>query len=125
MASIFTFELQPGKRSCQKSRNSRPFLHVSEWKSSDRDRGEFRHWPCHALALALQGVQQVVTARSADKLGALKRELPIDDPAEIDRRAAAGEGLLSTDVAEAITFMLTRPRNVTIRDLVVLRTQDL
>jgi NADP-dependent 3-hydroxy acid dehydrogenase YdfG len=73
-----------------------------------------------ALALALQGVQQVVTARSADKLGALKRELPIDDPAEIDRRAAAGEGLLSTDVAEAITFLLTRPRNVTIRDLVIL-----
>jgi short chain dehydrogenase len=45
-----------------------------------------------ALALALQGVQQVVTARSADKLGALKQERPIDDPAEIDRRAAAGEG---------------------------------
>jgi ribitol 2-dehydrogenase len=50
----------------------------------------------------------------------------IHDQAEIDRRAAAGEGLRSEDVAEAVLFMLTRPRNVTIRDLVMLpRTQDL
>ena len=50
----------------------------------------------------------------------------IDDPAEAERRASAGEGLRSKDVAEAIVFMLTRPRNVTIRDLVMLpRTQDL
>ena len=68
-----------------------------------------------ALVLALQGVQQAVATRSADKLGA-----------EIDRRAAAGEGLRSTAVAEAIVFMLTRPRNATLRDLVILpRTQDL
>jgi ribitol 2-dehydrogenase len=50
----------------------------------------------------------------------------IHDQAEIDRRAEAGEGLRSEDVAEAVLFMLTRPRNVTIRDLVMLpRTQDL
>lgn len=50
----------------------------------------------------------------------------IDNPAEIERRAAAGEGLRSEDVAEAIVFMLTRPRNITIRDLVMLpRAQDL
>ena len=50
----------------------------------------------------------------------------IHDQAEIDRRANAGEGLRSEDVAEAVLFMLTRPRNVTIRDLVMLpRTQDL
>jgi ribitol 2-dehydrogenase len=50
----------------------------------------------------------------------------INDPVEIERRAAAGEGLRSEDVAEAIVFMLTRPRNVTIRDLVMLpRAQDL
>ncbi len=50
----------------------------------------------------------------------------IKDELEIERRATAGEGLRSEDVAEAVIFMLTRPRNVTIRDLVMLpRTQDL
>jgi ribitol 2-dehydrogenase len=50
----------------------------------------------------------------------------IHDQAEINRRAALGEGLRSEDVAEAVLFMLTRPSNVTIRDLVMLpRTQDL
>jgi ribitol 2-dehydrogenase len=48
------------------------------------------------------------------------------DPAEIDRKVEQGAGLRSEDVAEAITFMLTRPQNVTIRDLVMLpRAQDL
>jgi ribitol 2-dehydrogenase len=50
----------------------------------------------------------------------------ITDPDEIDRKVAQGTGLRSEDVAEAILFMLTRPRNVTIRDLVMLpRSQDL
>ena len=50
----------------------------------------------------------------------------ITDPAEIDRKVAQAAGLRSEDVAEAIIFMLTRPRNVTIRDLVMLpRAQDL
>ena len=50
----------------------------------------------------------------------------ISDPAEIERKANAGAGLRSEDVAEASVFMLTRPQNVTIRDLVMLpRTQDL
>ena len=44
----------------------------------------------------------------------------ISDPAEIDTKADAGDGLRSEDVAEAALFMLTRPRNVTIRDLVIL-----
>jgi ribitol 2-dehydrogenase len=50
----------------------------------------------------------------------------IHDEDEITRRAELGEGLRSTDVAEAVLFMLTRPLNVTIRDLVMLpRAQDL
>jgi ribitol 2-dehydrogenase len=50
----------------------------------------------------------------------------IRDEAEINRRAELGEGLRSEDVAEAVLFMLTRPPNVTVRDLVMLpRTQDL
>jgi ribitol 2-dehydrogenase len=44
----------------------------------------------------------------------------ITDPAEIDNKVSEGTGLRSEDVAEAIEFMLTRPRNVTIRDLVIL-----
>jgi ribitol 2-dehydrogenase len=50
----------------------------------------------------------------------------IHDEDEINRRVELGEGLRSTDVADAVLFMLTRPSNVTIRDLVVLpRAQDL
>jgi len=50
----------------------------------------------------------------------------LTDAAEIDQKVAQGAGLRSEDVAEAIIFMLTRPQNVTIRDLVMLpRTQDL
>jgi ribitol 2-dehydrogenase len=48
------------------------------------------------------------------------------DPVEVDQKVAQGAGLRSEDVAEAIVFMLTRPQNVTIRDLVMLpRAQDL
>jgi len=50
----------------------------------------------------------------------------IHDEEEINRRVELGEGLRSTDVAESVLFMLTRPSNVTIRDLVMLpRAQDL
>jgi ribitol 2-dehydrogenase len=50
----------------------------------------------------------------------------IDDPAEIERKVAERTGLRSEDVAEATVFMLTRPPNVTIRDLVMLpQAQDL
>ena len=42
------------------------------------------------------------------------------DPAEIEKRVADRSGLRSEDVAEAAVFMLTRPANVTIRDLVIL-----
>jgi ribitol 2-dehydrogenase len=46
--------------------------------------------------------------------------------AEIEAAVAAGTGLRSEDVAEALEFMVTRPRHVTVRDLVMLpRAQDL
>jgi ribitol 2-dehydrogenase len=44
----------------------------------------------------------------------------IDDEDEINRRAQLGEGLRSSDVAEEVLFMWTRPFNVTVRDLVML-----
>ena len=39
---------------------------------------------------------------------------------KLDQELAAGGLLQPSDVAEAVLFMLTRPRNVTIRDLVIL-----
>lgn len=48
------------------------------------------------------------------------------DRGVIEAKAAAHEGLLSEDVAEAVLFMLSRPRRVTIRDVVVLpQNQDI
>jgi len=50
----------------------------------------------------------------------------IEDPAEIEHKVTERSGLRSEDVAEAAVFMLTRPPNVTIRDLVMLpQSQDL
>lgn len=48
------------------------------------------------------------------------------DPAAIAAKVEAREGLRSEDVADAVVFMLTRPANVTIRDLVILpQNQDI
>ncbi len=48
------------------------------------------------------------------------------DPVAIDAKVEAREGLRSEDVADAVLFMLTRPANVTIRDLVILpQIQDI
>ena len=44
----------------------------------------------------------------------------IDDPAEIARRVADKSGLTSEDIADALVYSLTRPRHVTIRDMVIL-----
>jgi ribitol 2-dehydrogenase len=46
--------------------------------------------------------------------------------AQIAAKVATRDGLRSEDVAEAVLFMLTRPPNVTIRDLVILpQNQDI
>jgi ribitol 2-dehydrogenase len=48
------------------------------------------------------------------------------DQGVIRDKAAAHEGLLSEDVAEAVRFMLTRPAHVTVRDVVILpQNQDI
>jgi ribitol 2-dehydrogenase len=48
------------------------------------------------------------------------------DEAAIAAKVAANEGIRSEDVADSITFMLTRPEHVTIRDLVILpQAQDI
>lgn len=49
-----------------------------------------------------------------------------NDPASIAAKVESREGLRSEDVADAVVFMLTRPANVTIRDLVILpQNQDI
>jgi len=48
------------------------------------------------------------------------------DPAAIAAKVESREGLRSEDVADAVVYMLTRPANVTIRDLVILpQNQDI
>jgi ribitol 2-dehydrogenase len=48
------------------------------------------------------------------------------DPDQIAAKVAERAGLTSEDVAEAVVFMLTRPANVTVRDLVMLpQNQDI
>jgi ribitol 2-dehydrogenase len=48
------------------------------------------------------------------------------NPADIEAKVASHDGLRSEDVAEAVLFMLTRPANVAIRDLVILpQNQDI
>lgn len=85
----------------------------------------------HAVQSFVHGVRRQVSPHNV-RVGALAPGMVlnelwgIDDPAEIERRAAAHEGLVSEDVAEALLFMLTRPPHVTIRDLVMLpQNQDL
>jgi ribitol 2-dehydrogenase len=85
----------------------------------------------HALQSFVHGLRRQLLKKGirvgAVAPGMVLNELwGIHDEEEINRRAELGEGLRSTDVAEAVLFMLTRPSNVTIRDLVMLpRAQDL
>ena len=79
----------------------------------------------HAVQSFVHGLRQQVGPQNVRVLaiapGVVLNDLwGISEPDEIDRKAAEGLGLRSEDVADAALFMLTRPRNVTIRDLVIL-----
>jgi len=85
----------------------------------------------HAVQAFVHGVRRQVAPHNV-RVGSLAPGMVLNelwgltDPAEIERRIAAHAGLRSEDVAEALLFMLTRPANVTIRDLVMLpQNQDL
>ena len=65
-----------------------------------------------------QLLQSAVRVRAVAPGTVLNELWATADPREVQRRATSGEGLRSEDVAEAILFMLTRPRNIVIRDLV-------
>lgn len=85
----------------------------------------------HAVQAFVHGVRRQVSKHrirvGAVAPGIVLNELwGLTDEAEIERRVAARAGLRCEDVAEALLFMLTRPPNVTIRDLVMLpQNQDL
>jgi ribitol 2-dehydrogenase len=85
----------------------------------------------HAVQAFVHGVRQQIFKDNL-RIGALAPGMVLNelwgytDPAAIERDIAAHKGLRSEDVAEACLFMLTRPANVTIRDLVMLpQGQDL
>ena len=85
----------------------------------------------HAVQTFVHGVRRQIAPHNvrigAVAPGTVLNELwGLTDPAEVDRRAGLREGLRSEDVAEACLWMLTRPPNVTIRDLVILpQNQDI
>lgn len=85
----------------------------------------------HAVQAFVHGVRRQ-TLNTGVRVGAVAPGMVLNelwgltDRAEIDRKAGQGTGLRDEDVADAVLFMLTRPPNVTIRDLVMLPTnQDL
>ena len=85
----------------------------------------------HAIQSFVHGVRRQIAPYNV-RLGALAPGMVLNElwgltePEEIERRVAAHSGLRSEDVAEALLFMLTRPPNVAIRDLVMLpQNQDL
>ncbi len=79
----------------------------------------------HAVTAFVHGLRRQVLSHNirvgSIAPGTVLNELwGFHDPAEIDKHVAARAGLRSEDVAAAAVFMLTRPANVTIRDLVIL-----
>jgi ribitol 2-dehydrogenase len=79
----------------------------------------------HAVQAFVHGVRRQLVG-SGIRLGAvapgrvLNDLWQITDEADIEEQVAAGLGIRSEDVADAILFMLTRPAHVGIRDLVLL-----
>jgi ribitol 2-dehydrogenase len=85
----------------------------------------------HAIQSFVHGLRRQILT-SGVRVGAIAPGMVLNelwgmsDPEEIDPKIEDGTGLRSEDVADAILFILTRPNNVTIRDLVMLpRAQDL
>ncbi len=85
----------------------------------------------HAIQSFVHGLRRQVAPHNV-RVGAVAPGVVLNelwgftDPAAIEAKVAAREGLRSEDVADAVIFMLTRPGNVTIRDLVILpQNQDI
>lgn len=85
----------------------------------------------HAVQAFVHGVRRQAAPHGV-RVGAVAPGVVLNelwgftDPAAIEAKVAAREGLRSEDVADAVIFTLTRPANVTIRDLVILpQNQDI
>jgi len=79
----------------------------------------------HAIQSFVHGLRRQVAPHNV-RVGAVAPGMVLNplwgytDAAAIDADVAARKGLRSEDVADAVVFMLTRPANATIRDLVIL-----
>jgi ribitol 2-dehydrogenase len=85
----------------------------------------------HAIQSFVHGLRRQV-ARHNIRVGEVAPGVVLNelwgytDPAAIEEKVQSREGLRSEDVADAVMFMLTRPANVNIRDLVILpQNQDI
>jgi ribitol 2-dehydrogenase len=85
----------------------------------------------HAVQSFVHGVRRQIAKHNV-RIGSLAPGMVLNelwgltDPKEIERRVEAHSGLRNDDVVDALHFMLTRPPNVAIRDLVILpQGQDL
>jgi ribitol 2-dehydrogenase len=85
----------------------------------------------HAIQSFVHGLRRQVAGYNI-RVGAIAPGIVLNelwgytDPAVVDAKVEAREGLRSEDVADAVIYMLTRPANVTIRDLVILpQNQDI
>jgi ribitol 2-dehydrogenase len=80
----------------------------------------------HAVTSFVHGVRRQLVGTGV-RVGAIAPGVVLNDlwgygkdPDAVQREVDEGRGITSEDVADAVLFMLTRPRHVTIRDLVVL-----
>ncbi|MTD13408.1 SDR family NAD(P)-dependent oxidoreductase [Nakamurella sp. YIM 132087] len=79
----------------------------------------------HAVQAFVHGVRRQLQG-SGVRIGSVAPGVVLNDlwqvtsEEEIAAKVASGDGVRSEDVADAVLFMLTRPRHVQIRDLVIL-----
>jgi ribitol 2-dehydrogenase len=80
----------------------------------------------HAVTSFVHSVRRQLTGTGV-RMGAIAPGVVLNDiwgfgqdPDAVQREVDAGRGITCEDVADAVMFMLTRPRHVTIRDLVIL-----
>jgi ribitol 2-dehydrogenase len=83
----------------------------------------------HALQAFVHGVRQQLVGTGVRIMsvapGVVLNDLwAVADEGQVADGVAAGTGMRSEDVADAVDFMLSRPRHVTVRDLVLLPTNQ-
>jgi len=84
----------------------------------------------HAVQAFVHGTRQQLVGTGV-RLGSVAPGIVLNElwgvangDASIESEVAAGRGMRSEDVAEAVMFMLNTPRHITIRDLVMLPTNQ-